>query len=140
MRAEPVGARNQPGATVSNLLTLSIIGFALTIFSLSLAWGIVHNLREGRQFRQQLAERLSHLRLFRLMRMLGLDPHQYLHQEQIVDVERHMRACEACADTQSCEQALNEHNPDAVADYCANFEELQDLRKRTEKVDHESVV
>lgn len=132
--------RESQGFCLSNLLTLSIIGIALGLFSVSLAWGIVHNLREGRQFRQQLAERLSHLRLFRLMGVLGLDPQRYLHQERIVDVERHMRACEGCADTHGCDQALEAHNPDAVAGFCANFEELQELRKKAEESGDESVV
>jgi hypothetical protein len=115
---------------LSNWITLSVVGLALALFAISLAWAILHNLREGQAFRVQLARRLEQLRLQRLMRMLGLDPGRYLHQERIVDVERHMRACASCPETARCDQALEQHQPDAVVEYCANYPELRDLRDK----------
>lgn len=115
---------------MSNWFTLSVVGLALALFAVSLAWAILHNLREGQAFRAQLARRLGQLRLQRLMRMLGLDPGRYLHQERIVDVERHMRACASCPETSRCDQALEQHQPDAVADYCVNYPEIRDLREK----------
>lgn len=120
---------------MSNWFTLSVVALALALFAVSLAWAILHNLREGQSFRLQLARRLEQLRLPRLMRMLGLDPERYLHQERIVNVERHMRACAGCPETRRCDQALEQNQPDAVADYCANY---PDLRKLREKKDHPS--
>lgn len=115
---------------MSNWFTLSVVGLALALFAFSLAWAILHNLREGQGFRAQLARRLEQLRLQRLMRMLGLDPDRYLHQERIVDVERHMRACAQCPETARCDQALAEHQPEAVATYCANYPELRALQDK----------
>lgn len=115
---------------LSNWFTLSVVGLAMALFAFSLAWAILHNLREGQAFRAQLARRLEQLRLQRLMRMLGLDPGRYLHQERIVDVERHMRACAQCPETARCDQALEQHQPEAVTSYCANYPELKELRDK----------
>jgi hypothetical protein len=115
---------------LSNWFTLSVVGLALALFATSLAWAILHNLREGQAFRAQLARRLAVLRLERLMRMMGLDPGRYLHQQPIVDVERHMRACAQCPETGRCDQALEQHQPQAVADYCANYPDLRELRDK----------
>lgn len=115
-------------APLSNWFTLSVVGVALALFATSLAWAILHNLREGQAFRAQLARRLEALRLQRLMRMLGLDPGRYLHQQRIVDVERHMRACAQCPETGRCDQALEQHQPEAIAEYCANYSDLKMLQ------------
>lgn len=118
---------------MSNWLTLAVVGFSLTFFSLALAWAILHNLREGKAFRHQLARRLEQLRLHRLMELMGLSTGQYLHRERIVDVERHLRACASCTQTSRCDQILDRAEPEAVADFCANYDELDALRREREE-------
>ncbi len=113
---------------LSNWFTLVVIGGAIGVFSLALAWGISRNLKDGQAFRRQLAARLEQLRLHRLMGLLGLDSDRYLSRESIVDVERHMRACAQCDATRQCDSALAEKNPVAVAGFCTNYRDLQNLR------------
>ncbi|WP_018233895.1 DUF6455 family protein [Thioalkalivibrio thiocyanodenitrificans] len=111
-------------------LTLLAVVFALGLFVVLLSWAIMRNLREGERFRARLAHRLEQLRLHRLMRMLGMDPNRYLHEQPIVDAERHMRACARCPESTRCDQALEQEQPESVAAYCANYEDLQALRDR----------
>jgi type II secretory pathway component PulJ len=111
-------------------LTLLAVVFALGLFAVLLSWAIMRNLREGERFRARLANRLEQLRLHRLMRMLGMDPNRYLHEQPIVDAERHMRTCARCPESARCDQALEQEQPESVAPYCANYEDLQALRDR----------
>lgn len=111
-------------------LTPSLLGLALVVLAVALSWAILRNLSQGQRFRARLAERLEQLRLQRLLRLLGLDPTRYLHEQPIVDVNRHMHTCARCPETVRCDRALEEHKPEVVASYCANFDELQAMRER----------
>jgi hypothetical protein len=115
---------------MSSWMILMLVVLVLAALVLALAWAIQRNMREGERFRDRLADRLVALRLERLMGLLGLDPNQYLHSERIVDVERHLRNCAGCPETERCDQALAQEKPDAIADTCPNYEDLQALRGR----------
>ncbi|OOG20777.1 hypothetical protein B1C78_17035 [Thioalkalivibrio denitrificans] len=104
-------------------------GVALLALIIALAWAISANMREGLLFRSGLARRLEELRLQRLMALLGLDPNRYLHAARIVDVERHMRTCKECEETARCDDALDKETPDALAGRCANYRELDIVRR-----------
>ncbi len=118
---------------MSNWFTLSVVGLSLAVFAMALTWAILHNLREGQAFRQLLAQRLEQLRLHRLMGLMGLNTGKYLYQERIHDVERHMRACASCAETSRCDQALEHQQPEAAAEFCANYQDLQKLQRKEDE-------
>jgi hypothetical protein len=115
---------------VTAWLIVLAVGLALGLLALALAWAILHNLWEGQRLRTRLARRLGPLRMQRLMRMLGLDPNRYLHEQRIVDVARQMRACIDCPETQRCDGALKQGKPDEVAPYCPNYESFKAVRTK----------
>jgi hypothetical protein len=125
--------RGREDDSVTAWLIVFAVGLALGLLALALGWAILRNLREGQRFRARLARRLGPLRMQRLMRMLGLDPNRYLHEQRIVDVGRQMRACIECPETQRCDGALKQEKPDEVAPYCPNYETFRRVRTKPEE-------
>ena len=120
---------------MSGWIIPAAVGIALLALVLALAWAISDNMRQGLRFRSGLARRLEQLRLQRLMGLLGLDPNRYLHAARIVDVERHMRTCSECPETERCDDALEKEKPEAMARRCANYRDLEILRRAVKTTD-----
>lgn len=114
-----------------SVITVTVLGVSFVVLMVGLLWAIGNNKRHGDEFHKNLARRLQQLRLSRALRMFGVDPTRYLHSERVVDVERHMRNCAACEETERCETSLADGNRSAEGfGFCPNYDELQ---KRAEK-------
>ena len=110
---------------VAILLALSVALLTVLLFS-----AIVFNMKKGRKYRQALAKKIEQLRLNKMLLALGIDPNTYLHDEHITDIHKHMERCEACENTEQCDDALatNNVNPAEIG-FCNNEQSLQKIAK-----------
>ncbi len=106
-----------------SIAVLIILGLAVVGLVGALFYSISRNIRQGRAARIRLAERLRALRLHRALGLFGIDLDAYLHTQRLVDVERHMRACSACKETERCDTALQGGAQEDLG-FCANREDL----------------
>ncbi len=109
-----------------SLILLTALGllFVITVVLVSIAVG--GNLMQGMRFREGLADGVKQLRLQRMLEALGIDVNRYLYSEPVTDIDKQMRNCEACQNTQTCDETLQGH-PLAMADiaFCPNHDALQ---------------
>ena len=116
--------------------TLSLAGF-LMLYSIPGALGIYilfnmfANMKRGRKYLNKLADRLQTLRLNRMLSALGVDIGNYLASQRKIDIERHMRSCADCENTDECDKRLETGDIDASAiSFCNNERELQKLTRQ----------
>lgn len=107
-----------------------LLGFLVTLLIALLFIAIIFNMKKGRKYRQSLSKKVEQLRLNKMLIALGIDPNSYLHDEHITDIHKHMERCQACENTEECDEALatNNVNPDGIS-YCNNEESLQKIAK-----------
>lgn len=92
-----------------NLLSvvfLSAVMLLAVLMVSRMSYAILSNFYAGRQFRRALAERVRRLRLNRMLERRGISPDHYLHHWPVIDIERHVRACEGCDGAPVCDKAL----------------------------------
>jgi len=117
-----------------NYFSAAITGFFIVlsgVFLLFLAVAIVRNLRTGKHYRQGIARQLSFLRLDRMLGVHGIEQAAYLHTQPILDIRDQMKRCSDCANTDECDQLLDEGTGDQ-ADFCANDETLRQVKKQVD--------
>ena len=113
------------------LIPLSVLILTLVSFVVLLAVAIVFNFHAGMKYRVALAERLSTLRLGRMLGALGIDIDAYLAKERVVDIHQQMQRCSECDNVVPCDAGLADGTlkPDNIG-FCNNEQALQDLVKR----------
>ena len=120
--------------TDMNPVSISIAGiFAILgiAFSTLLLVAILGNLKTARRYRQSIGDRLSGLRLSRMLAHKGIDQETYLHTEPVLDIEQQMKRCAGCESTERCDTELAASNSGApTAEFCVNDAELQTIRRR----------
>lgn len=113
---------------VFTLITGTLLVVAIAYVILRLAVVIAFNVRTGMLYRQRLARKLEQLRLKRMLAALGIDVNRYLHHERVIDIEDQMNRCEACENTQACDENLlkDKISTDTI-DYCNNEQTLREM-------------
>ena len=111
-----------------SLIIASLLGILITLVIVLLFIAIIFNMKRGRKFRQALAKRVAQLRLNNMLVALGVDTNAYLHEEKVTDIYKHMESCEACENTEECDDALEKDNinPDTIG-FCNNEQSLQKI-------------
>ena len=93
-----------------------------------LAIRIRSNVLHGLTFHESLLAQISDLRLGKMMDGLGINKTRYVQQENILDIHDHMNRCNACENTTTCDENLDNRQVDVKSlDYCTNEATLQDL-------------
>lgn len=115
---------------IFSLIVTSLLGFFVVSVVALLFIAIIFNMKRGRKYRQALAKKIEQLRLNKMLLALGIDPNAYLHDEHIADIHKHMERCEACENTEKCDEDLstNNINPDEIS-YCNNEQSLKNIVK-----------
>jgi len=110
---------------ISELLILILFALIVIFLVIGLPIAMVFNMRQGLQYRENLALQLEKLRLNRMLQSLGIDINQYLSQQRVVDIRDHMERCQSCGNADECDSALSlgEASIENI-DYCANNESL----------------
>jgi Family of unknown function (DUF6455) len=116
-----------------NFLSLAVIAAlgALAVYlAARMTFAIFGNFHTGRQFRRALVERAQRLRLMRMLQRRGIDPQEYLHHDSIINIEKQLRACEACDTTKACDSAIASRSGDVELSFCANDGSFERYQKR----------
>jgi len=114
-------------------IVLVVMAGMLVITTFFVAFRILRNLAFGRRFRSDLAERMSKLRIHKMLEHLGRDRTEYLHNLPIVKIENQLRACENCAATDTCDDVLDNGHPVPDFDFCPNHPDLLQVVDSTPK-------
>lgn len=111
-----------------SLIIAILLGISITAVIVLLFIAIIFNMKRGRKFRQSLAKKVAQLRLNKMLIALGVDANAYIHNENVADIYKHMERCEACENTEECDDALEKDNinPDAIG-FCNNEQSLQKI-------------
>ena len=114
-----------------NLVSIAavlLLGLLLATFMVLLPVSIIFNTRAGMKYRRGMAEQLARLRLGKMLTALGIDTDSYLSSERVVDIQKQMERCDACANTEECDTRLGAGAVDAGSiDYCNNEASLRDI-------------
>ena len=115
---------------IFSLIVSSLLGLFVVLLIALLFIAIIFNMKKGRKYRQALAKKIEQLRLNKMLIALGINPNTYLHDEHITDIHKHMERCEACENTEQCDEALSANNLNpAEIDFCNNEQSLQKIAK-----------
>lgn len=116
---------------IFNKFILVLVGLAFVVTAVSFALLITRNMRQGRVFRRQLAEKVDSLNMGRMLRALGIDLSAYLHKVPVAQVGDSAKNCDTCDSTEQCDEALNQHaklEPDDI-DFCPNQQCLSTFKE-----------
>lgn len=103
----------------TTLLFAALIGALLGYTGLGLGRAILLNYRKAAEVRQQLAQRIVLLPLSRMLDRLGINTEEYLSRFPLSEVETSIRACESCAQSETCQGLLKDKNRSDFA-HCPN--------------------
>lgn len=118
-----------------NPLSISVTGIFVILgiaFTTLLLVAILGNLKTARRYRESIGERLSQLRLSRMLAHKGIDQETYLHTQPVLDIEQQMQRCGNCAATERCDNALAAGNSEQQTGFCENDTELQTVKRNLE--------
>lgn len=114
---------NLPGVI---LLALLLITSLLLLVRLVIA--IRKNFQTGQSFRNKLADRISELRLAKMLKARKIDLSAYLHTGSITEIEQTLRSCQNCNVKITCDEELEDENRSSFdGGFCPN----DDLLKKT---------
>lgn len=114
-----------------SMATVLLLGLLLATFMILLPVSIIFNTRAGMKYRRGMAEQLARLRLGKMLTALGIDTDSYLSSERVVDIQKQMERCNACANTGECDTRLDAGHVDAGSiDYCNNEASLRNITGR----------
>ncbi len=111
-----------------------IIGGALAVllaaFIMRLSFTIIHNLINGRKFHHSLELKFNRLRLSNMLTALGINQTAYIYQTNVNDIKKQMDNCEACSNTDECDDKLSTENIDITElNFCNNEAELVEIKQ-----------
>jgi len=115
---------------IFSLIVAILLGFFVALLIVLLFTAIIFNMKKGRKYRQALAKKIEQLRLSKMLVALGIAPNAYLHDEHLTEINKHLERCEACENTEQCDEALatNNVNPAEIS-FCNNEQSLQKIAK-----------
>lgn len=119
---------------IVTLIVSAALLLFLSVFLLRLSYTIFMNLKNGRKFHHSLSEQFDKLRLSSMLEALGINKTGYIYQTRVKDIQRHMSNCEACENTDACDEKLA--SPDfnvSEIDFCNNEAELKDIQQQLSK-------
>ena len=115
------------GAVLMDLLSqilLVVMAIAIAMTTFFLGRSILRNMKTGVAFRRALGRRLHGLRMDRMLDHLGVNRGEYLHTRSVLDIEQHLRRCDACVNTEACDDVLDNGTPAKDYDFCDNYPDL----------------
>ena len=111
---------------IAGVMTVLVIAFVLFLFV-----AIIFNLKAGEKYRQSLVTKLDELRLAKMLGALGIDVNSYLHQERIIDIQKQLKRCSDCENTDQCDDNLSNNKITAGdIEFCNNEKDLQEIVKK----------
>ena len=117
-----------------NTLSLIIIGLLtillVAVFAVLLPIAFIFDFKTGKAYREKLADQIDKLRLAKMLGALGINIDTYLSKERAVDIREQMTRCEACENTDTCDEKLEQEDISAdTIGFCNNEKSLQEMTK-----------
>ena len=114
-----------------NLAAFGILSLTVAAFLVLLPVAIIFNMKAGMKYRQELARKLDHLRLGKMLAALGMDLDEYLATNPAVEIKNQMERCAACSSTEECDDKLATQAIDADRiGFCNNEESLRRMSSK----------
>jgi hypothetical protein len=111
-------------------LFLIVAGGALLVGVSAMLISCVQDCRFLRSYRQGLRERISSLRIHRMLGALGVSRRDYTRKALFSEVEMHLSRCRQCPNTDECDAALDQGDVTDGEAFCPNFRELVKFSRR----------
>ena len=105
-----------------NYLTISfiaLIGLLLSYTGLRLFKAIHGNFHTAAALRNQYAQRIRLLPMYKMLRMRGIELNHFLSQSPVAEIETRIRNCESCNKDRECQTALKEKTEQDFS-FCTN--------------------
>ncbi len=119
---------------IISYILLAILPLAMAMISVFFVVLFRKNMRQGREFRRNLAQSLQQLRLSKMLTALGLDTNLYLHKSSVHNIKQHMSKCENCSTTGACDEKLSQPTfQHAELEFCPIQEGLVEFSTTTSK-------
>jgi hypothetical protein len=111
---------------ITGLLTILVV----VVFAILLPIAFIFSFRTGMAYRERLAGQIDKLRLGKMLGALGIDIDAYISKERAVDIREQMTRCQACENTDTCDERLEQEDITADSiDFCNNEKTLQEMTK-----------
>ena len=112
----------------TSFIVLSAFGAAFLYFFLMLFFKIRKNVLNGQSFHDSLVAQISNMRMGKMMDALGINKAKYIHQESVLDINHHIDTCNACENTDECDEKL-ESETIGVEDikFCGNESSMVEI-------------
>jgi hypothetical protein len=119
---------------IISYILLAILASAMTMLNVFFVLLFRKNMRQGREFRKNLAQSLQQLRMSKVLSALGLDSNAYLHKSSVHNIKQHMSKCENCSTTGACDEKLSQPTIQHVElEFCPIQEDLFEFSTTTRK-------
>lgn len=120
--------------TILNNLLLILVALAFGALIAGFLLILPGNVRQGKVFRQKLAQRIGDLRMHKMLRALGIDQSSYLHARPAAEIKQSVKRCEECANTDECDNGLDNGTLQThEIGFCANQEVLHEVKQQQER-------
>ena len=103
---------------------------ALAMVACIIVGRCIQNARFIRTYRRDVVQRFSALRIRKMLETLGVSQRRYMGKALSVDVEKHLRRCGHCPNTDACDHVLRERDLSKVDEICPNYKELLSYRPK----------
>ena len=103
----------------------------ITGFVLRLSYTIMKNLVNGRKFHHSLEQQFNKLRLSNMLIALGINKTDYIYQTNVNDIQKQMRSCSACSNTDECDDKLSNSAIEITEiEFCNNEADLKEIKQQ----------
>ena len=107
---------------------ISLIGLLLFYTGLRLTGAINGNFQTSAELRNQYAQRIRLLPMYKILALVGIDQDRLLYQMPIAEIEARIRNCEACSITTDCINKLKTKSNQDFS-YCVNADLYNKIQK-----------
>ena len=82
-------------------------------------------IRQLRAYRRKLSAEAKTLRIYSILRRLGIGLPRYLRKAHSVDVEKLLLKCQRCSATHACDAYLQGHQDTHPSTFCPSIQDLE---------------
>ena len=102
----------------------------MVVLGVALAYAMVSNFNKGKLIRQDITQNINELRYGKVLTYFGINKNEFVHKVPLVEIEKEMRTCVTCQQTEQCDKTLDETGifDDGALAFCPNSASIQNQR------------
>ena len=112
-----------------SLIVLGALGLLLTTAICGVGYAIYKNTHNAEKYRNDISEKISGIRLNKMLKHLSINKQQYLHKQPINVIHQNIIRCDNCKDKPICDETLPQANENTSLDFCPNENILKNIAK-----------